>query len=182
MSLDQKQVDPAANVKAQITAAHRPVELIVLALAFSIAIYTIIGLVLLSTGEQESEASGFRIPFFVAALFLSLGSITLRRTQFRWIKLQAVADARGVAGLLRHLANVTIISAILAEVVGILGLLISFFGGGRNEVIIFGAIGLMVALSCYPRRAAWERAANYFAATGAVAGQGTGGEDIRSSG
>ena len=182
MRLDQKETNPAATLKAQITRAHRPAEQIVLAIAFSIAVYTVIGLVVVSRADAAGEASGFRIPFFVAALFLSLGSIMLRRTQFRWVRLQTVAQVRGVAGLLRHLANMTIISAVLAEVVAILGLLISFLGGGRNDVIIFGAIGLMVTLSSYPRRAAWERTANYFAETGAATSQWPGGEDIPSSG
>ncbi len=182
MRLDQQESTPAESVKGQVMRAHRPAELLVFVLAFSIAVYTIIGLFVVSTADAGGEASSFRIPFFVAALFLSLGSIALRRTQFRWVRLQAVARARGVAGLLRHLSSMTIVSAVLGEVVGMLGLLTSFLGGTRNDVIILGVIGLIVTLSCYPSRAAWERSANYFAATGAAASQWPGGEDIRSSG
>jgi ABC-type microcin C transport system permease subunit YejB len=60
---------------------------------------------------------------------------------------------------------VTLIAAAIAETIGMIALLVSFFGGGQFYVIIFGVVGLVVILSSYPRRAAWEKIVEYYAAT-----------------
>ena len=165
MISDSQGIHSTKPVASQVAEAHRPAELIVLSVAFSVAIYLIIGLIIVNSAESEAESSRFRIPFFVAALFLSLGSIALRRTQLQWMRLQAVAGSKGVSGLLRHLSKFTIISAVIAEMIGLLALPMSFLGGSSTDVLVLGIIGLMVSLSSYPRRGAWEKAANYFASS-----------------
>ncbi len=154
-----------STLGAKVAAAHRSAQTIVLAIAFSIAIYLVVGLFLLGA-VRPAEAEGtlqLRIPFYVAALFLSLGSIAFRRAQLRFVRLQTIAGVQGVAGVIRHLVNTTIISGAIAEAIGIISLLMAIFGGARNDVVICSLIGLMVALSTYPRRAAWEQTVNYIA-------------------
>ena len=152
-------------IRAQVAEAHRKAMMIALAMTASIAIYVVIGLVVVSAKESEAGLGQPPLAFVTLVTFLALGSTVLRRTQLRQMRLEAVAGARGIDGLLRHLFTMTIISAALAEAIGILALLVSFFGGGQFYVVIFGVVALVVMLSSYPRRAAWEKIAEYFAAT-----------------
>ena len=142
-------------------AAHRGAWLILVAISVSIAIYTVIGLVVVGSRGPAQEPPQLRIPFFVAGLFLALGSFTFRRTQLRWIKLQAVAGARGREGLVKYLFKVTIISVVMAEVIALLGLMLAMQGGSQRDVLTLGGVALIVSLSCYPRRVAWERTVDY---------------------
>jgi hypothetical protein len=114
-------------------------------------------------GSQGGSAGlpPLRITFYVAALFLAIGSFTFRRTQLRWFKLQAVAGIRGREGLVKYLANITLASVAMAELIGLLGLVLSFLGGDRRDVLTFGLVAMIVALASYPRRIAWERTTNY---------------------
>jgi hypothetical protein len=162
MSNSQK-VEQATQSRSRVAAAHRTARLVVIFMAVSVIVYTVIGLVVVSSSEGSVEQPSWLKGFYVVALFLALGSVAIRRTQLRWLRLQAVAGLRGAEGLVAHFARVTIISAALAEAIGILGLLSSFFGGGQRDVLTFGIISLLVLLFSYPRRAAWEQTANYFA-------------------
>lgn len=152
-------------LRAKVAYAHRKAKIIVLAMTASIVMYMVIGLVILSVKESGAGLEQPPLSFITLVAFLALGSTALRRTQFRQMRLQAVAGARGIDGLLRHLLVMTIISAAIAEAIGVLALLVSFFGGGQFYVIIFSVVGLVVMLSSYPRRAAWEKIVEYFAAT-----------------
>jgi hypothetical protein len=137
---------------------------IMLAMTASIVSYTLIGLVLLNVRESEPRPLQARIPFFVAALFLSLGSIAFRRTQLRWMRLEVVGGLRGPEGLIKHFFRAAIVSAALAEAIGVLALVIVFFGGDMRDVLSLGIVSLLIILTSYPRRGAWEKAVEYFAA------------------
>jgi hypothetical protein len=58
-----------------------------------------------------------------------------RRAQLHRLKLEVVAATRGVEGLIKHLLNTTILSAAIAEIIGVLALVVAFFGGDQNDVI-----------------------------------------------
>lgn len=161
--MNSQESQPAVKAQSRVAAAHRTAWLVVVLMAVSITVYTVIGLVIVSSSESDIEQPSWLKGFYVLALFLALGSVAIRRTQLRWLRLQAVAGLRGIDGLVKHFANVTIISAAMAEAIGILALLASFFGGGQRDVLTFGIISLLVAVFNYPRRAAWEQAVNYFA-------------------
>jgi len=150
---------------ARLQAAHRTSRMIVLAFAASIVIYTAVGITLTGRAGQSADESQARAPFLLAALGLAFGSMAVRRAQLGRLRLEAVAHKRGVRGLVSHIFTTTIVSSALAEAIGVLGLAASFFGGSRLEVIILGVIGLMMVLSNYPRRSAWEDAVEHFAAT-----------------
>ena len=142
-------------------AAYRVAWLVLISISVSIAVYTVVGLLVVTSRGAGQPPPQLRIPFFVAGLFLALGSFTFRRTQLRWIKLQAVAGARGREGLVKYMVNVTIISVAMAELIGLIGLALSFLGGTQRDVLTLGGVALIVSLQCYPRRAAWERTVDY---------------------
>ena len=156
---------------SQVAAAHRTALTLVLALAMSIVIYTGVGLLILNLRGGNSQAQ-LPYSFYAAAAVLAIGSIVLRRAQLHRMKLEVVAGTRGVEGLIKHLLNATILAAAIAEVIGVLSLMVAFFGGDRSDVIRLGVVALAVSLYNYPRRSAWQRAVDYFSATKAGASEG----------
>jgi hypothetical protein len=103
-------------------------------------------------------------PFYVGAVFLAFGSIVYRRAQMRRLRFEVVAGLRGVEGLVKHLSRVTIVSAAMAEAIGVLALLVGLFGGQDTDVIRFGVVAIGVDLFTYPRLEAWQRVVDFFAA------------------
>jgi hypothetical protein len=153
------------TIQSRVAEAHNKAKVIVLVFAASIIVYAVVGLILLNARQPRILSSAVPIPFYVAALFLALGSIAVRRTQMRRLRLEVVAGLRGINGLINHFLKVTIISAVLAEIIGVLAFVVVFFGGDKSDVIRLGVVGLVVALFAYPRRGAWQQTIDYFAAT-----------------
>lgn len=162
MSFNSSEVHSKTSAASSVAENYRVARTIVLAIAASIALYVVIGLIIVRTSKTQPESYLPRA-FFVVAVFFSLGSIAVRRAQLRAARLQAVAGLRGAEGLARHFRNTTIISTALGEVVGLLAIVSSLFSGDSLYVMIFGLVGALVVLSNYPRRAAWEQTINYFA-------------------
>jgi hypothetical protein len=155
----------------QVAAVHRTALTLVLALTMSIVVYTGVGLLVLSLRGTQIQAQ-LPYAFYAAAAVLAIGSLLVRRVQLHRMKLEGVAATRGVEGLIKHLLNTTILSAAIAEIIGVLALLVAFFGGDQNDVIRLGVVALAVSLYNYPRRSAWQRAVDYFTGTKASAGEG----------
>lgn len=151
----------SAQVRARILSSHHFASLIILGVALSAVVYLAVGLVILNARGPDHEAPQLRIPFYTVALFLGLGSIFLRRTQLRWLKLEVVSGYGGLEGLLKYLVNTTILLAGMAEVIGLLGLILCFIGGDLRDVVTLGLIALVLAISSYPRRSAWEKTVAY---------------------
>jgi len=137
----------------------------------SIVIYTGVGLLILNLRGASPQAQPL-YSFYAAAAVLAIGSIVLRRAQLHRMKLEVVAGTRGIDGLIKHLLNATILAAAIAEVIGVLALVVVFFGGDRNDVIRLGVVALAVSLYNYPRLSAWQRAVDYFSATPSGASEG----------
>jgi len=157
-------VTPArAQANERLAAAHKTAVIVVTALTASIVVYSGAGILILK-GSAAPQAE-LPYPFYAAAAALAIGSIAVRRAQLHRMKLEVVAATRGVAGLIKHLLNATIIAAAVGEVIGLLALLVVFFGGSQNDVIRLGAVALMVSIYNYPRRSAWQRVVDYFSAT-----------------
>jgi hypothetical protein len=150
-----------SDFSKQVHAAQRTAAMIVMVVAFSIGIYIAIGLILLGTAKRGAS-SDYQKHFLIAAAILAFASITFRRAQFGKVKLEYVAGRRGTQGLIRHFVQTTIIAVSVAELIGILALVIIFVGGSQFEVLLIGIVGLAIVFSCYPRFAAWQRTIQYF--------------------
>jgi hypothetical protein len=151
-----------AALEARVMKAHRSASMIVLTMAFSIAIYVIIGLVLSGSGKNAPESANVQLYFLSAAALLAMLSIGLRRSQFGRTRLEYVGLKTGVQGLLRHFTQMTILTVAVAELIGVLALVVIFFGGTQREVLLLGVVALFVAGSCYPRLSAWQKVIRYF--------------------
>jgi hypothetical protein len=144
-------------VALTVDAALRIGLIVVAAVMLSIVAYVAIGLIVLSGKSGGSEGSPVRIPIYVAALFIALGSVALRRSQMRWLRLSTVAEVRGTEGLIGHLLNMTLVLAGLAELIGLLALVLCFMGGEVRDVVIMGAVALLIVLPVFPRRQVWVK-------------------------
>jgi hypothetical protein len=153
-----------SDLDLRVRAAHAKASRIVLAFAASIVLYMAIGIFNISS-RSSVGATDVPYSFYVGAIFLALGSIAYRRAQMRRLRLEAVAALRGVDGLIKHFLQVTLVSAALAELIGILAVVISLMGGERSDVIRLGIVALVVELFTYPRRGAWRQAIAYFASS-----------------
>ena len=141
----------------KVDAAYRTGLMVVVVVMMSIVGYVGAGAIISSKGVA-SDAMSVRVPVYVAALFIALGSIALRRSQMRWLRLSAIAEVRGAEGLIKHLLNTTIILAVLAEVIGLLGLVLCFSGGVMRDGLIMGVVAFLIVLPVFPKRRVWEKA------------------------
>ncbi|HJQ67446.1 MAG TPA: hypothetical protein VKA70_00630 [Blastocatellia bacterium] len=149
---------------ARVAVFHSKAKTIVLAMMGSIVLLSAIGFWI--AGSRTAPRTGqMPVAFVVGVIFLALGATAVRRTQLRWLRLQAVGALRGVEGVLKHLLRMTVIVAALAEAIGVLSLLVGVIAGEQFYVLVFGLVATVVLLSSYPRRMAWERAAEYFASS-----------------
>lgn len=163
MTLDIKEAESSA-IESRVRAAYRSASRIMFAMIMSIVAEVMIGLFIAGSPEAGFVEARSLYPFYVGAVFMAFGSIAYRRAQMRRLRLEAVAGLRGVEGLIKHLFRVTIVSAAMAEVIGILAILVAVSGGEQMDVIRFGVVALVVGLFTYPRLRAWQQAADFFAA------------------
>ena len=164
MTRDPEAARRVASLHAQVAVAHRTALILVFAFAMSIIVFAGIGFLILSVRSTVTRAD-LPYAFYAAAAVLAIGLIVIRRAQLVRTKLEVIAAMRGVEGLIKHLVNTTIIAAAIAEAIGMLALAVAFFGGDQNDVVRLGVVALAVSLYNYPRRSAWQRAADYFFAT-----------------
>ena len=155
---------PATSQAAsRVRTAHNSARVIVLALAASIIVETVIGIFIANSRRPRVVSTGSLYPFYVGAVFLAFGSIAYRRAQMRRLRLEVVTGLRGVEGLVKHFFQVTLVSAAMAEAIGILAILVGAVGGEQTDVVRFGVVALVVELFTYPRLQAWQRAVDFYA-------------------
>lgn len=121
-------------------------------------------LVVLSLTGALPEAAGYDptldISLRVAIVFFGLGAVALRRARFSAPRLQAVAGLRGASGLLETLQKTTVLVALIAVGIALMGFALTYIRSGLDEtpaMIWIGLIAAAVLLYAYPRRAAWRR-------------------------
>jgi len=153
------------TLDARVGETHRRASFIVTGIITSILVYVVIALFVISRQPAREFSTQTRISFYAAAAFLAFGSIFYRRAQMRRIRLEVVTGLRGITGLLKHFFQVTLVSVAMADLIGVLALVVSFSGGDRGMVLRIGVVAIAVALFAYPRRRSWQQAAEYFAET-----------------
>lgn len=153
--------------RTRVAAAYRTAMTIAIALTGSIVLYIAIGLIILRSKTAVSRDE-LLVPLYGAAAVFALGSLAFRRIQMLAPRLESVTNRRGVAGLIGHLVTTTIVSGSLAEVVGLLGLLLSLLTGDPTHLIRLGVVALAVSVYNFPRLRAWQQAVEYFEQAAAV--------------
>ncbi|MBI3650116.1 MAG: hypothetical protein HY231_03625 [Acidobacteria bacterium] len=163
MIFNSESVNPSPVV-SHLARSHRLAAMIVLIIGFSVGMYIAIGLLIIGTARQAVSATNYQMPFLTAAGILAFASIAYRRAQFGRVRLEVIATLRGLEGLIKHFTQTTLIAVAIAEIIGLLALLIVFFGGSQRDVVVLGLVAGFVVFTNYPRRDAWLKTVKYFAA------------------
>ena len=155
---------PASPASAtSIDARIKTATVVVAAIAAGVLFFAVIGTIAIKPFAQGREFNGqVAIPLVSFAFFAMLASIMFRRVSFQPLKLEQIGEAKGGAGLAAHLMRTTIVSAALAEAVGIIGLVLGMLTGETYYLYALCAISLFGVLSNYPRANQWRRLSNEF--------------------
>lgn len=96
---------------------------------------------------------------FIAILIMALGSFVLRRARFQAARLQDIAALRGISGVLETLQKTTVQVAFIGGAIALMGFLVAMMtpNDGEYHMLRAGAVALIVLLSAYPQRGAWQR-------------------------
>lgn len=144
----------AANL-TELEKRYRATALIILAQIFFVFV-----LVLLSAlGIFRREAGAENIDFttlWLGVLFIAVGTFILRRLFFNWERLKNIAVLKGVTGVLATLQRNSIILSAMAEIVAIIGFIISIFSGSSGDMLRAAAISLVAFLINFPRKKVWK--------------------------
>lgn len=134
---------------------YRMAVAIALAFIISVVFYLIVAK-FVSPREAVPGSEAWQRPVYGGALILALVVIFLRR--FLMSSLVAGrAAASGIETALRNLLMVTIVIAVTAELVAILGMIFYFLTGDIDYSWRLGAISLILLAYAFPRRGEWER-------------------------
>lgn len=99
------------------------------------------------------------IALWIAILIFGLGAVALRRTKFSAMRLQDIADLKGLSGLLQTLQKTTMLVALIGGAIALMGYFLSVMSGEPTDMLKAGVVAAAVLLHSYPRRAAWLRVA-----------------------
>ncbi len=126
---------------------------------------TVLLVVLAYAGMYPPLPAGLHNPIVQGALwfsilFFGLGAIAIKRAHFSAMRLQAVADLRGVAGLLATLQRTTRLTAWCGGAIALAGFMLTALTGDTGYMLKAAVVAVAVLLYCYPRRSAWRRVAD----------------------
>jgi hypothetical protein len=93
---------------------------------------------------------------WLVLLFIGLGAIALRRMRFGALRLQTIAEAKGVSALLATLQKTTVLIALCGLAIAVIGYLLFMRSGYPSDMLKAGIIAIAILLYTYPRRAAWQ--------------------------
>lgn len=164
--------EPDAAASAALDQRIRIASILVAAIAMSVVVFAVIGTVLAKTSGGEMPA-GLLVGIVSASFFALLTSVIVRRINYQPIRLRQIYETSGEAGLAAHLLRTTIISAALAEAVGVFGLILGMLSGDTYYLYALCAIALGGVLSNFPRARRWRELSFEISAqagTGAPAG------------
>ena len=138
-----------------IAQRYRTGVILTLALAVSVLVYLLIARII--TPETTIPGSEKWIqPIFIVVIVLGLAVVLIRRGLMSQALLAKVA-AGGLNALLGRLLTITIICLVIAELVGLLGLVFYLLTGYYEYSWRLGVVSILLILYSFPRRSEWER-------------------------
>jgi hypothetical protein len=135
---------------------YRATVFIVIAQIFFTILLIAAALLIVSKIEISDPAQNLST-LWVAVVFIAIGSFVLRRLFFNWERLKNIALLKGFSGVLKSLQTSTIILGGIAELVTIIGLIITVFSGNSFDMLRAGAVALIVFLINFPRKSVWKK-------------------------
>jgi hypothetical protein len=137
-----------------------------LALAMSVLAYILIGTLVSQMGPVRAEFANVRLALIAVGFAALVGSILFRRARLAPHRLEAVFATSGDDGLIGHLLVTTVVSAALAEVVGIAGLLLGILAGDSRSMNVFCVVALVAIIFSLPNAGRWREAFSYMSSRG----------------
>ncbi len=145
---------PAENY-SQLDKRYRTTVIIYSVQIFTAIILTLVSLFLL--GSENAIGSNSLAAFWVAIIFIAVGTFVLRRRLLQWERLKNIKLLKGVLGLFATLQSNTIILGALAGLIAIIGLFVTVLSGVKADMLRAGAVSLIVFFINFPRKSVWEK-------------------------
>lgn len=105
---------------------------------------------------EISQSDQTLTTLWVAILFIAIGSFVLRRLFNSWERLRNAALLKGISGVLGILQKNAIVLGAFAEIISIIGFIITVFSGNSADMFRAAAIALVVFFINFPRKKVWK--------------------------
>ncbi len=130
--------------------------LLLASFAFTPIVLVVVGRFLIKESFDGDLARYYQITrlLYGGTIMIGLAVIALRRLGTMWVSRANASATRK----LNQLQGLTIITAALGELIGILGFVAFMITGDFQFCWRLGVVSLVVILYCFPRRAEWARA------------------------
>ena len=142
----------------ELNLRHKRTLIILFAQFWTIVILTIAAWFIIEP-KQQSEPTQVSTILWIVLLVIAIGAFLLRRILFAPAVLRDTAVLQGASGLLKSLQTKTIILSALAELVAILGFVITFLNGDKYDMLRAAGVALIIFFISFPSKAAWQRVA-----------------------
>jgi hypothetical protein len=150
-----------------------------LALAMSVLAYILIGTLITQVGPVRASVENLRLALVVAGIVALVGSILFRRARLAPHRLETTYASGGDDGLIGYLLGTTVVSAALAEVVGIAGLLLGILAGDTRAMNVFCVGALIAIIFSMPNAGRWREAHTHMASRGRAGAASEAGPAVR---
>ncbi len=134
----------------------RTAGILVGAIAMSVVLFAVIGTIVAKQVAAGETPQVFLLAVVSASVFAMLGSVVFRRLSYQPLRLRRIYETSGESGLASHMLKTTIVSAALAEAVGVFGLLMGVVTGDTYYLYVLCAVALWGVLSNFPRARRWR--------------------------
>ncbi len=146
---------PETRADGALDARIRTTSVIVLALSSSVVAIAAIGTAA-ARSMSGTPNPALTVAMVSAAFFALVGSVLYRRFNYQPIRLRQVYADSEDSGLAEHMLRTTIVSAALAEIVAVFGLMLGILSGDTYYLYALCAIALIGVLSNFPRARRWR--------------------------
>ena len=109
------------------------------------------------TLHRPGSDPSLAMALWIAILVFGLGSFVLRRTKLQRMRLQDIAALRGLRGLLASLQATTMQIAFIGGAIALMGFVVTIMTGNKFDMLRAGGVAIIVLISAYPQRGAWQR-------------------------
>lgn len=140
---------------AELEKRYRITVFLVFAQILVTVILTFAAWFVVSTTEI-SQSDQTLTTLWVAILFIAIGSFVMRRLFNSWERLRNAALLKGISGVLGVLQKNAIILGAFAEIISIIGFIITIFSGNSSDMLRAAAIALVVFFINFPRKKVWK--------------------------
>jgi hypothetical protein len=146
----------AESIQAELARRHRTAAMVVGALLGLTVALIAIAFTSAESLHRPGDPS-LAMALWIAILIFGLGSFVLRRTRLQAMRLQDIAALRGMSGLLASLQGTAMQIAFIGGAIALMGFMVMIMTGNKYDMLRAGGVAIIVLISAYPQRAAWQR-------------------------